>query len=182
MPREKGPGHVILCYGVGHSYLRAITISSFTCKFKRPLLGPIIGPIAGRYLTEAKGWRAVFLAFECIGGRPHSFLLHIHKRNIPRGTNSKKGYPPPKRNQNQHLRFKFNKSLVSQNLFLHSITRPMKMLILSPIILLTSLYIGIVYGYFYLLFTTFTLVYEEKYGFSSGSVGLTYVVSLPKLI
>jgi hypothetical protein len=55
------------------------------------------------------------------------------------------------------------------------------MLILSPIVLLTSLYIGVVYGYFYLLFTTFTLVFEDNYGFSSGSVGLTYVVSTSKL-
>lgn len=83
---------------------------------------------------------------------------------------------------NQHLRFKFDKRLDSNSLFLHSITRPLKMLILSPIVLLTSLYIGIVYGYFYLLFTTFTLIFEEKYGFSSSSVGLTYVVSLSKLI
>jgi hypothetical protein len=49
------------------------------------------------------------------------------------------------------------------------------MLIISPIILAMSLYVGIVYGYLYLLFTTFTCVFETQYGFSTGSVGLAYL-------
>jgi hypothetical protein len=32
-----------------------------------------------------------------------------------------------------------------------------------------------VYGYLYLLFTTFTPVFEEQYHFSSGTVGLTFL-------
>ena len=38
-----------------------------------------------------------------------------------------------------------------------------------------SLYVAIVYGYLYLLFTTLTPVFESQYHFSSGSVGLTYL-------
>jgi len=38
-----------------------------------------------------------------------------------------------------------------------------------------SIYVGLIYGYLYLLFTTFTGVFEGQYGFSSGSVGLTYL-------
>lgn len=34
---------------------------------------------------------------------------------------------------------------------------------------------AVVYGYLYLLFTTITEVYEDRYGFSQGSVGLTYL-------
>ena len=34
---------------------------------------------------------------------------------------------------------------------------------------------AIVYGYLYLIFTTLTLVFENEYGFSQGSVGLTYL-------
>ena len=51
----------------------------------------------------------------------------------------------------------------------------MKMLIFSPIVLTLSLYMAVVYGYLYLLFTTITEVYETQYGFSAGSVGLTYL-------
>ena len=49
------------------------------------------------------------------------------------------------------------------------------MLIFSPIVLTLSLYMAVVYGYLYLLFTTITEVYEVQYQFSAGSVGLTYL-------
>lgn len=49
------------------------------------------------------------------------------------------------------------------------------MLFKSPIVLITSIYVGLVYGYTYLLFTSFSALYENIYGFSQGSVGLTYL-------
>ena len=49
------------------------------------------------------------------------------------------------------------------------------MLIFSPIVLLLSIDMAIVYGYLYLLFTTITEVFQSTYGFSQGSVGLTYL-------
>lgn len=51
------------------------------------------------------------------------------------------------------------------------------MLALSPIVLLISLYVAVAYGILYLLFTTYTFVFEERYGFSPGAVGLTYIPS-----
>lgn len=56
-----------------------------------------------------------------------------------------------------------------------SIVRPTKMLFLSPIVFLLSLYVGVIYGYLYLLFTTISQVFEGQYGFSQGSVGLSYL-------
>lgn len=61
-----------------------------------------------------------------------------------------------------------------RELFLHCIIRPTKVLFLSPIVFLLSLYVGLVYGYLYLLFTTITIVFEQNYGFSQGSVVLSY--------
>jgi predicted MFS family arabinose efflux permease len=49
------------------------------------------------------------------------------------------------------------------------------MLFLSPIVLSLSLYTAIVYGYLYLLFVTFDMVFQGQYKFSSKSVGLTYL-------
>ncbi|KAJ9645324.1 hypothetical protein H2199_003330 [Coniosporium tulheliwenetii] len=42
---------------------------------------------------------------------------------------------------------------------------------------LLSVYMSIAYGILYLLFTTFTFVFEQQYRFSSGEVGLTYIAS-----
>lgn len=73
------------------------------------------------------------------------------------------------------LRSKLDIGLSAKDLFWRSIVRPMKMLFLSPIVLALAVYLGVVYGYLYLLFTTFTVVFEGQYGFSSSDVGLTYL-------
>lgn len=40
-----------------------------------------------------------------------------------------------------------------------------------------ALYVAFVYGILYLLYTTFTFVFQQYYGFSDGNVGLTYIAS-----
>jgi len=80
-----------------------------------------------------------------------------------------------KQTGNEELRSKLDVGLSPKELFLHSIIRPCKMLIKSPLVLLTSIFVGVVYGYLYLLFTTFTPVFEEQYHFSPGTVGLTFL-------
>lgn len=80
-----------------------------------------------------------------------------------------------KETSNMELRSKLDVGLSPMDYFLHSIVRPTKMLIFSPVVLGTSIYVGVVYGYLYLLFTTFTPVFEETYHFSSGSVGLAFL-------
>lgn len=49
------------------------------------------------------------------------------------------------------------------------------MLFLAPIVLLLSLYMALIYGYQYLMFTTFPRIFEGQYGFSKNAVGLVYL-------
>jgi MFS family permease len=58
---------------------------------------------------------------------------------------------------------------------LRSIVRPTKLLLFSPIVLLLSLYTGIIFGLIFLLFTTFPTVFEGVYGFDAGLAGLAYL-------
>ncbi|USW57823.1 Putative MFS transporter superfamily [Septoria linicola] len=85
---------------------------------------------------------------------------------------------------NQDIRSKLDNGLTPKQLFLRAIVRPTKMLFLSPICGLMSLYMSVVpshktsisvYGFPYLLFTTFTFVFEDSYGFSPSTVGLVYI-------
>jgi hypothetical protein len=76
---------------------------------------------------------------------------------------------------NPHLRSKLHTGLPPPALFLQSIVRPAKLLFLSPIVFLLSLFMAIVYGYLYLLFTTIPAVFKDSYGFTSGTVGLAYL-------
>ncbi|KAK5464808.1 hypothetical protein LTS15_001371 [Exophiala xenobiotica] len=53
--------------------------------------------------------------------------------------------------------------------------RPTKMFFMSPVVFVFVVYISIIYGYLYLLFTTITEIYESVYHFSTGLAGLSYL-------
>ena len=76
---------------------------------------------------------------------------------------------------NPNLRSVLDTDKNAAELFKRSILRPIKMLFLSPIVFLISLHMAAIYGYLYLLFTTFPRVFQGQYHFSNGSVGLAYL-------
>lgn len=49
------------------------------------------------------------------------------------------------------------------------------MFFLSPVIFGLSVYIGVVFGYSYLLFATFAEIFQQQYAFSEGETGLVYL-------
>lgn len=51
------------------------------------------------------------------------------------------------------------------------------MLLFSPIVALMCSYIAVLYGLLYILFTTFTIVFEGQYKFSSSASGLAFLGS-----
>lgn len=65
--------------------------------------------------------------------------------------------------------------LTRGHILANGLVRPIKMLFLSPIILLLTIYISFTYGTLYLLFTTIPSVFEETYNFNVGLTGLVYL-------
>ena len=51
----------------------------------------------------------------------------------------------------------------------------MKLLFTHIPVFTLSLYVAVVYGILYLMFSTFTFVFAQQYGFDSGTIGLSYV-------
>ncbi|GAM43248.1 hypothetical protein TCE0_047f17904 [Talaromyces pinophilus] len=161
-----------------------------------PLLGPVIGPVAGGYLTQAKGWRWTFWVL-AIAVNAHPLLtpqmvvdlmlindqggavtissLFTLRESYAYTLLDRKTKRLRKETGNPNLRSVLDTGRSPKELFLFSIVRPTKMLFLSPIVFLLSLYTAVIYGYLYLLFTTMTDVFETQYNFSQGSVGLAYL-------
>ncbi|KAJ5975549.1 hypothetical protein N7481_009256 [Penicillium waksmanii] len=140
-----------------------------------PLIGPVVGPVAGGYLAQAKGWRWTFWVLAMASGAiAISSLLTIKESYAPTLL-SRKTKRLQKETGNMNLRSALDTGRSPRDLFIFSIVRPTKMLFLSPIVFLLSLYVGVVYGYLYLLFTTISAVFEDQYHFSQGSVGLSYL-------
>lgn len=158
-----------------------------------PVLGPTFGPLVGGYLSQAKGWRWIFwlvsiiVSFtNCIStlanlilqaGTVLAVTVIFMRETYAYVLLEKKTERLRKETGNLQLRSVLNTGRSTQDLLLFSLIRPVKMLILSPIVLIVSLYLATVYGYMFLLFTTFPRVFQIQYGFSIGSVGLTYLGS-----
>ncbi|OCK73652.1 MFS general substrate transporter [Lepidopterella palustris CBS 459.81] len=140
-----------------------------------PTLGPCVGPIIGGFLTEAKGWRWNFWLVAIMAGACAIMCAILMRETSSPVILARKAKRLRKETGNPNLRSKLESELSPRDLFLFSIVRPTKMLFGSMICFLISLYVAIVYAYLYILFTTFTTVYEVHYGWSGSIVGLSFL-------
>ncbi|KAJ9150193.1 MFS general substrate transporter [Pleurostoma richardsiae] len=142
-----------------------------------PFLGPALGPIAGGFLNEAQGWRWILGLIAILGGvvciatvlvtreTYAPFILRCRAKALSQMTGSvyvsrlDAGQPP---------------KTLSQELSV-SLTRVWVLLFCEPIVLLTSLYVSIVYGTLYMFFAGFPIVFQVTRGWSQATAGLPFV-------
>lgn len=142
-------------------------------------LGPVIGPVAGGYLVAAQGWRWVFWVLTIIEGTLTVLSFLFLSETYPPILLERKTQHLIKMTRNTNLRPKCDNinstSRSPSQLFIQAIARPSKMLLFSPIVSALSIYAGILYGYQYLMFTTFTSVFQTQYRFPTKSSGLSFL-------
>ncbi|KAF2095729.1 cycloheximide resistance protein [Rhizodiscina lignyota] len=142
-----------------------------------PILGPVVGPIAGGFLAEAKGWRWEFWVLAMVGGTATTGAFLILRETFAPVVLEKKADQLRKSTGNPLYHSILASNIPPKDLFLRSIVRPSKMLIMAPIVSLMSIYVAVLYGLLYILFTTFTFVFEGQYNFSTGTSGLSFIGS-----
>ncbi|KAF4461105.1 multidrug resistant [Fusarium albosuccineum] len=134
-------------------------------------LGPVIGPVIGGFIAKGLGWRWVFWVMTIVKGVmavvTFLFLSESHAPTIQR--QKAKHNVQPSFNTPEEIKPS------TKQVLLRSVARPMRMLIRSPIITGLSLYLALIYGYLYLLFTTFSTVFPEQYGFGIDVLGLAFL-------
>ncbi|KAJ5679820.1 hypothetical protein N7462_008064 [Penicillium macrosclerotiorum] len=142
-----------------------------------PLFGPIIGPVVGGYLVEATSWRWVFWVLAIVGGiSAIAFFFIVPETHAPTIL-ARKAARLRKETGNMGYKSRLDDGIPAKQRFLQSLVRPSKMLLLSPIVASMCIYIAVLYGLLYILFTTFTEVFEGQYGFSSATSGLSFLGS-----
>lgn len=121
------------------------------------LIGPIIGPIIAGFLTEAKGWRWVFWLVTILSGVMAVPLLLLLVLDLGETYQpvllQRKVNRLRKQTGNPNLRSKLDDGLLPADRLRHGIVRPVKLLIKSPISIVCALYLAVVYGYLYLMFS-----------------------------
>ena len=144
-----------------------------------PILGPVLGPVFAGFQAEAHGWRSVFwlLAIAALVALAVGTLflketyvgaiLEDRQRLLPQMTDA------------ESLKPKQTLEVGQKKHFSQAILHPLKIIIASPVVLLLSLYVGLLYGTLYLLITTFTRVFGGTYGLKVGEIGLTFLGTFP---
>lgn len=75
---------------------------------------------------------------------------------------------------NNLLKSSLDDGLRQRERVLRCLRRPFVLLFRSPIVLLFSIFVAVVYSYQFILFVTIPTVFDETYGFSLSEVGLAY--------
>lgn len=142
-----------------------------------PLLGPVLGPIIGAFITQREGWRWAFWTIAIIAGIASIVAFFLTNETYAPVLLERKVNRLRKATGINSFHSTLQLDITPAERWRRSLLRPMKLMFFSIICALMSLYMAIVYGILYLLFTTFTFVFEERYGFSQSIVGLVYVSS-----
>ena len=139
------------------------------------LIGTVIGPTVGSYLTEAKGWRWTFWLAAILCGGFECLFVAFYRETYRVRILHKKVDRLRKETGNPALISKYDKSKTKRQVFYVAMIRPFRMLAFSPVIVLIGLFVAVVYGYLFLILTTVGEVFEGTYHWAENSVGLTYL-------
>ncbi|KAI0540149.1 major facilitator superfamily domain-containing protein [Xylaria digitata] len=140
-----------------------------------PLLGPVAGPIIGGFVTQAVGWRWTFRIILILSGLQGVATLIFTRETHATVLLQRKTARLIKKTGNNNLRPRATTNETPKQVVLRAIVRPAKMIVFSPIVLLISLYAGLLFGILFLLFSTFPSVFHEQYNFNTGISGLAYL-------
>ncbi|KAL2018619.1 hypothetical protein VTK56DRAFT_589 [Thermocarpiscus australiensis] len=140
-----------------------------------PFMGPVLGPVIGGFITMTIGWRwvhgvcSIFVGVVWILGTlfvPETYgpvLLQRRAEALERETG------------HAHVSVLHTSGKSPSEVFGRSLKRPWVLLFLEPIVLISSLYLAILYGIIYMFMGAFPIVYQELRGWSVGVGGLAFL-------
>ena len=142
-----------------------------------PLFGPVIGPIIGGFIAQRAGWRWVYWVLLIACGLATVANMLIGQETNPKVLVHRKTKQLQKEMQQPNLRsvYTANDTMSPSTRMVHSVTRPIRILFGSMILLLLALYMSFVFGLLYLLFTTITDLFTETYNWPVELAGLAYL-------
>lgn len=140
------------------------------------VFGPLLAPIVSGFCAESIGWRWTFWIATILAGVTIVPLLTLPETYGPillqrRAIRMRKADPKARVIANHEVERPDLKTLATVVL-----TRPIRMLIFEPIVSLSSAYLSLIYGLFYMSFSAYPLIFQTIYGLSPGVSGLVYMV------
>ncbi|TFK55812.1 multidrug resistance protein 4 [Heliocybe sulcata] len=141
-----------------------------------PLIGPVVGPIIGGYVSETIGFKYVFVIVAGLCGLASAIAIPLLQETyapVIRLRLAKKSADPEKAAaKHPHLQQEHGSKL---HILWVNISRPFILLTRSFICFILSAYMALMYGIYYLMFSTFPDLFSGVYHFGLGPTGLAYI-------
>ncbi|TVY82192.1 MFS transporter prlG, partial [Lachnellula suecica] len=134
-----------------------------------PIFGPTIGPVIGGFLSQRLGWRWIFWLLLIISGIMTCCIGVFFRETNPRVLVMWKTALLRKTLQRPDLRSVYEQNrdptlaTDHRTILLNGFKRPLRMLLTSPVVFILAVYVSVVYGLSFLLFTTLTAVFHDTY-------------------
>lgn len=139
-----------------------------------PLLGGLVGPIAGGFLDQYVSWPWCFYVISIAGGAVQVIGLPFFHETYAPVLLQRKCKRLKKTTNNPDL-YTEHDSVSLQTLLRTSAIRPFKLLATQPIVQVWSLYCAYIWGILYLIIATFPNVWTDIYGESIAIGSLNYI-------
>ncbi|TFK23893.1 multidrug transporter [Coprinopsis marcescibilis] len=142
-------------------------------------LGPVLGPIVAGYIVESSlSWRWVFWVMMIFAGACTAIMIPLFPETyapvllLQRAKRLRKEQPENHQklyaeHENQDWSFK--------GVVRRTIMRPFSMLLQEPILVLVTVYLSLVYGLLYALFSAFPIIFISVRGFTISQNGLIFI-------
>ncbi|GFF41824.1 uncharacterized transporter C36.03c [Aspergillus udagawae] len=150
----------------------AITIYSLTV-----FVGPFSAPFIGGFVASSSlGWRWTLYISTFMGFASVTLFILLLKETYAPILLVAKAAAIRRQTFNWGVHAKLEEVEVDfHELFQKYFTRPLKILITEPIVLLISLYMSFIYGLVYALLEAYPYVFESVYGMNPGVGGLPFI-------
>lgn len=139
------------------------------------LMGPMLGPIAGGYVTQAVGWRWNCWVIAIVGGVALLGSAVVMEESYRPLVLERKVRRLRKETGDMGLVSALHHPTSGVKALELSITRPLRLLVTSPLVFLPAFGQAVIFGMMFLMLSTMSTVYQEVYGWSIGASGLPYL-------
>ncbi|KAJ5116798.1 hypothetical protein N7456_001146 [Penicillium angulare] len=143
-----------------------------------PFIGPELGPLLGGFINQYTNWRWTFYALICWAAAMLLLVYFLVPETYEPVLLKRKTERVRQQMQNQDSLASEKESTQPADLrtvILRSISRPVMLLALEPMLLCLCIYSALLLGILYLFFGAFQIVFETVYGFELWQVGLSFL-------
>lgn len=139
--------------------------------------GPLLAPFLGGFivLNEHMGWRWTEYIAAIMGFIAFGLNVIFLEETYPPIVLVQKAEVLRRRTRNWGIHAKQEEIEVDfRELVTKNFSRPLRLLVTEPIVLLLSIYMAFIYGLLYLFLTAYPIVFQQIHGFNLGVGGLPF--------